>query len=423
MRTQGKPAFPLPLDRPPLAALVAAAKEYDVYLVGGYPRDFLLDRPSHDFDVVVSGGGREIAQAVAASTSARLVPLGHHEQATYRLVGADFVLDILDRGGLSFEEDLRRRDLTINAIAVDLPSGRWLDPTGGRQDLEERILRAPRPGVFTEDPLRVLRLARFVAQLPGFEAEARTLEQARSAVSQLSAVAKERIRVELDLLFDSPAAAAGLACLVELEIYPRLWFGPLADRDQGRISAQRLRRLDALAAGVAHLAIDRAAVRWALSWSSGDGAGNSLPALDRFVENGLMSRRRAAAVRLLLTADKQPANERSRRRFLHRFADLWPSAMLQIAVLQADLAGRPKVSWREAFEALETLEAEHGDEIKRPSPLLSGRDLQKLLGATPGPRIGRAQQALRVAQVDGDLTNREQAIRWLEGWRKEEEDP
>jgi poly(A) polymerase len=113
--------------------------------------------------------------------------------------------ELLDR----FAADAAHRDFTVNALAATIPDGAVLDPLGGRADLEAGVLRAPGEPAerFAEDPLRVLRLARFVSEL-GFEPEARTAAAAKDAAPRLAEVAAERIRAELDrlLLGDHPAA-------------------------------------------------------------------------------------------------------------------------------------------------------------------------------------------------------------------------
>src|SRR5947199_7221350 len=100
-----------------LLAAVERAGSGPCHLVGGALRDRLLGLSSQDFDAVVSGHGREIAEAMAAALPARFVPLGGKEFAAYRLVAEGFVLDLWDRAEMSLEEDLGRRDFTVNSFA------------------------------------------------------------------------------------------------------------------------------------------------------------------------------------------------------------------------------------------------------------------------------------------------------------------
>ncbi|MBM4203003.1 MAG: hypothetical protein FJ194_02490 [Gammaproteobacteria bacterium] len=177
------------------------------YLVGGAVRDRLMGRTVTDRDWVVVGGRPDLLlaegyQAVGGGFPVFLHPQTREEYALarterrtgpgHRGFGTWFAEDV------SLEDDLRRRDLTINAIAMT-PDGEYIDPFGGRADIHERWLRAVSPA-FAEDPLRVLRVARFAAQLPGFRVHPETLDLMRQMVSAglLSELPAERVWHELD---------------------------------------------------------------------------------------------------------------------------------------------------------------------------------------------------------------------------------
>jgi hypothetical protein len=229
--------------------LVAACGPTPCHLVGGILRDAALGLATHDLDVVVAGGGRQIAETLAASLPARFVPLGGKEFAAFRLVMAPaapmppttprvqstpsatseppLVIDIWDREASSLHDDLARRDLTINSIAVEALTGVVIDPFGGLADLQRRLLRATTADSFAGDPLRVLRLARLDQQLPGFTVEPSTLGLARASSPALATVAAERIRDELWRILAHPDAARGLRRIADLRLYPDLWLGLL----------------------------------------------------------------------------------------------------------------------------------------------------------------------------------------------------
>ncbi|HEY4597680.1 MAG TPA: hypothetical protein VIJ02_14875, partial [Thermoanaerobaculia bacterium] len=218
--------FRLLVHLPAVRALLEACGPAECHLVGGILRDRALGLPSHDVDAVVSGGGgREIAERLAAALPARLVFLGGKEFAAYRLVGEDVTVDLWDREGTSLHQDLARRDFTVNAFALDVRSGELVDPFDGLADLERRLLRATTPESFTGDPLRVLRLPRLLLRLPGFAADPQTLMLARASTPGLVRMAAERVREELAILFAHPEAHRGLALLVALDVYPGLWLG------------------------------------------------------------------------------------------------------------------------------------------------------------------------------------------------------
>ncbi|HEV3078063.1 MAG TPA: hypothetical protein VHB47_26860, partial [Thermoanaerobaculia bacterium] len=212
---------------PVVQALLQACGATECHLVGGVLRDRLLGLVTHDLDAVVAGRGDEIAGELAARLPARLVRLGGEDFAAYRLVlgapaagtpstGSDAsdaaapsghrILDLWDRQSLPLHDDLARRDFTVDSIALAPRDGAVVDPFGGLADLERRVLRATTGQSFEGDPLRVLRLARLLARLPGFSIEPETFELARRAAPRLPEIAAERIREELRLLLSYPPA-------------------------------------------------------------------------------------------------------------------------------------------------------------------------------------------------------------------------
>jgi len=178
----------------------------DVYLVGGAVRDELLGRATADLDWVVIGETPEAMlergyQQVGRDFPVFLHPQTHEEYAlarTERKTGAGHQGFVCHAGvDVTLEQDLERRDLTINAIAKS-PTGMYVDPFGGQQDLQDRVLRHVSPA-FVEDPLRVFRVARFAATLPGFEVAPETLAlmQTQASSGELAGLSAERVWQEL----------------------------------------------------------------------------------------------------------------------------------------------------------------------------------------------------------------------------------
>ena len=177
--------------------LVAAAAGDDAYVVGGAIRDGLLGRPVVDVDVAC----REpegAARAYADRAGGALFPLSERHGA-WRVAFRDGrTVDFTPlRDGL--EDDLRSRDFTVNAIARPVGRGEYVDPLGGRRDLEARILRAVSEAVFVDDPLRLLRAVRLEAEL-GFRMDAATEELVRRHAALVTRPAGERILGELERL-------------------------------------------------------------------------------------------------------------------------------------------------------------------------------------------------------------------------------
>ncbi len=188
-------------------ARLVAASGGRLYRVGGAVRDFYMGLPEKDRDYVVTGLGEERFAAIfpAAVVTGQAFPVfrlaidgAFCEVAmarTERKRGVGHTGFVCDAGpGVRLEDDLRRRDLTVNAMAVDPLTGRLFDPFGGLADLREQVLRAV-SGAFAEDPLRVYRTARFAAQL-SFAVDGATMRLMRSLVGQLGSLSAERVYEE-----------------------------------------------------------------------------------------------------------------------------------------------------------------------------------------------------------------------------------
>lgn len=397
-------------------ALLAAAAPDPCHLVGGVLRDRLLGLPSHDIDAVVAGRGREVAAALAAALRARLVLLGGKEFAAYRLVAGDCVVDLWDRAEMSMQDDLARRDFTVNSIAWEPASGEVIDPFGGMADLERRALRATTPASFTGDPLRVLRLPRLAVQLPGFAAGPATLGLARAAAPRLAEVAAERVREELGLLLAQPDAHRGVALLAALDVYPGLWLGRPGEPGPHGVAGAAVRDLEELAGAAqavreaAGPAADLPLLRQALLLLHLPG-GEPAAHLARLRDAGYLPQRPAKEVARLLEVAARwpelPGEEVERRRFLHAAGPDWPGAAALLGA-RAAAAGRGE-RWRQALRPLEALARHAGAGLFEPPRLLTGEEVAGLLGVPPGPAVGRAVAALRAAQVDGRVRTREEA--------------
>jgi putative nucleotidyltransferase with HDIG domain len=192
-----------------------------LYLVGGAVRDLIRGGEPHDWDLATDADPDEIiALFRGLKPPAAVIPTGiKHGTVTVHYRGGEFEVTTFRtesdyRDGrrpesvvfaLSVEEDLSRRDFTMNAVALELPQGKIVDPFGGLKDIRRKIIRCvgnPRER-FEEDGLRPLRAVRFAAQL-GFDVEKYTLRAVRPALTVSAAVSEERIRDELDKIVASP---------------------------------------------------------------------------------------------------------------------------------------------------------------------------------------------------------------------------
>ena len=201
------------------------------YLVGGAVRDTLLGRSTHDLDFAVPAGALKLARRMADKLSssfpqgAAFFPLDV-ETDTARIVvrrddGTRDMLDFAGFRGADLEADLRGRDFTVNAIAIDVHSGEALDPLGGLQDLREKRLRACSETSLVNDPVRILRAVRQAAAL-GFSIQPETRRLMKAAVPLLEQASAERQRDELFKILEGPRPDASVRALELLGVFPVL---------------------------------------------------------------------------------------------------------------------------------------------------------------------------------------------------------
>ncbi len=201
-------------------------RETPVFLVGGALRDFFLHTPSHDLDFSLPGQAIPAARRVADALQAGFFVLDT-ERETARVVlespsGQHTFLDFARFRAATLEDDLRDRDLTINAMAVDIRQpDHLIDPLDGLQDLREKRLRACSPTAFLDDPLRILRTVRLATKLR-FHITPETRKAMREATGRLTHVSAERLRDELFHILEGPRPAAAIRALDLLGVLPYL---------------------------------------------------------------------------------------------------------------------------------------------------------------------------------------------------------
>ncbi|MDC7998867.1 CCA tRNA nucleotidyltransferase [Gilvibacter sediminis] len=230
---QDKTHFKEALSAPIFTTLSQVADQLDLeaYVIGGYVRDFFLDRGTHkDIDVVAIGSGIDLAKAVAKALPDRPkvsifktygTAMIQHGDVQLEFVGArkesyteDSRNPAVENGSL--EDDQNRRDFTINALALGLNADRFgqlLDPFEGMQDLKDKLIRTPLdPEVtYSDDPLRMLRAIRFANQL-NFKIQKESLEAITAQADRITIISKERVVEELNkiLMTRKPSIGFGL---------------------------------------------------------------------------------------------------------------------------------------------------------------------------------------------------------------------
>lgn len=451
-----------------------AAAGHELALVGGPVRDAFLGRTSPDLDFTTSARPEE-SEPILAAWGETTWDIGRAfgtigtvrggttvEVTTYRA-------DAYDREtrkpvvafGDNLADDLRRRDFTVNAMALRLPSLEFVDPYAGLVDLAARRLRTPAPATvsFADDPLRMMRAARFAAQL-GLVPSAEVFAAMRELAGSIAMVSAERVRDELTKLLLAPTPRPGLGLLVDTGI---------ADHVLPELPALRLeidehhRHKDVYEHSLTVL--DQAI---ALEGAP-DGPPDSVPGPDRVLrlaallhDIGKPATRRfesgggvsfhhhevvgAKLVRARLRAlryDKETVTAVSRLVELHlRFHGYGDGAWTDSAVrryvtdagpllarlhrlTRADCTTRNVRKARRLAATYDELERRIGrlqeeEELAAVRPELDGHEIAEVLGIPPGPVLGRAYKYLLAVRLDEGPIGKEAAAERLRAWWSEQ---
>jgi len=380
------------------------------YAVGGFVRDLLLGVAPPDVDLVVEGDGVGFARRLAEEIGGTLlvhgsfgtasieggcapagaglddVALGRVDVASarrehYPAAGA---LPEVEPAGLA--EDLRRRDFSVNALAVALAPdrfGRLVDPLGGERDVRARRLRALRPLAFVEDPTRIFRAARYSARL-GLRPDAATLAGIRLAVTAgpYPALSGHRLWHELELAAGEARAGKAFELIVRWNAV-NIWNITTLVHLKALASAERLAGWSA-AAGVA---VDPAEV-FLLALTVTSPASALARTLDRLALTG-EPRARLEAGAMAAPLARRLGGARLRPSEVDEALTAVPEPAALAAWLRGGPAVRRRIQWYLA----------HGRAVR---PRLSGEDLLAL-GVPRGPRVGEALAMLRRRRLDGGL--------------------
>lgn len=439
-----------------------AAAEIGVpcFLIGGFVRDKIIGRPTKDVDIVCAGDGIMLAKTVAK----RFNPAPHVNYfknfGTAHIKAEGMEIEFVGARKESYryhsrkpdvvpgtlEDDQNRRDFTINTLAIslnesDLPAGqagygRLIDPFNGKKDLEERIIRTPSdPKItFSDDPLRMMRAARFASQL-GFTIEKKTFDAMTSEAHRISIVSRERITDELNKIILSPEPSVGFLLLYESGIlhiiFPQLVDLAGAEYKDGHGHKDNfhhtLQVLDNLSLNTGDLWL-----RWAALLHD-----IAKPATKKFEEGhgwtfhghevvgGRMVPKIFAAMKLPLnekmnfvrkmvelhlrpiSLTKEIITDSAIRRLLFDAGDDFESLML---LCEADITSKNKYKlkkFRENFQLVRKRckEVEEKDHIRNWQPPVSGEMIMEIFGLPPSKPVGDLKSAIKEAMLDAVIPN------------------
>jgi poly(A) polymerase len=458
--------------RPAVARLSAAFAEagHELALVGGPVRDALLGRQVTDLDLTTDARPDRILEIVrpvasmhwdvgrAFGTIAARVAGESVEITTYR---SDRYIPSSRKPEVEFGDeldgDLKRRDFTVNAIAVRLPGLALVDPTGGLTALEDRRLTTPSPAVesFDDDPLRMLRAARFMAQL-GFRLDDEGRDAMAALASRIEVVSAERVRDELMKLLATDVARPGLELLVDTGlaalVLPELPALRLTSDGQHRHKDVYEHSLTVLEQAVelehARFPGERPDLVLRLAALLHD---IGKPGTRRFEPDGQVSfhhhdvvgaklaRKRLKALRLPTDVIDQVARlvelhlrfygyadagwtDSAVRRYVH---DAGPLLQRLHILTRADVTTRNARKARKLAGAYDDLEARIGalsaqEEMEAVRPDLDGTAIMRELDLEPGPLVGRAYRFLLQVRLDEGPLGEEEAARRLHAWWREQ---
>ena len=390
------------------------AADYECYVVGGFLRDLLLGRPTHDIDLATSALPEEV---MALFSDYRTIPTGLiHGTVTVLAEDDPVEVTTFRKEGLysdhrrpdevwftkSLEEDLKRRDFTINALAWHPDLG-LVDPFGGRTDLEDGIIRAVgRPtDRFHEDALRILRALRLASEL-GFSIEHKTADAMHDKRSLLSHVASERIRIELLRILRAEHFAFVLTKYAAIMTVVLPEMDPLRQEMQGELSrydiaVERAKRVDDAEQRLAALLYDI-----------------DIPEIGKTVAERLrFSNNSVKRIDALVSSrnDYPEADKRSVWRALHRWGDVLFGAILELrrADLEVRVASDEKALKKlDAIRGIKEALLQSGKDLQLSDLAISGHDL--LAAGYRGEAIGEALEYLLLRVCVDDLPNRPEVL-------------
>ncbi|MBE8713353.1 CCA tRNA nucleotidyltransferase [Sphingobacterium hungaricum] len=440
---------------------VAEREQVECYVIGGYVRDRIMNRPfKDDVDILVIGSGINFATKVGEQVRSKVAVYKSFGTAMFvydginvEFVGArkesyrsDSRNPIVENGTL--QDDQNRRDFSINAMAYSLNEatfGKLLDPFNGLEAIENKIIRTPLdPEItFSDDPLRMMRAIRFAAQL-NFRIDIKAIQAIAANAERIKIISKERITDELNKIILSNKPSIGFIYLFDtglLElIFPAMYNLRGVETIDGKSHKDNFYHTLEVLDNVAGLS-DDLWLRWAaimhdiakpatkrfdkkVGWTfhgHEDKGARMVPKL--FAELKLPLNEKMKFVQKLVQLHLRPivlakdiVTDSAVRRLLFEAGDDIDALMF---LCHADVTTKneyKKQKYRNNFELVKQKlkDVEERDQIRNWQPPVTGADIMEIFGVGPGKIVGKIKNAMREAILEGEIPNaREEAMAFV----------
>jgi tRNA nucleotidyltransferase/poly(A) polymerase len=435
---------------------LAKEKKTPLFLVGGYLRDLLLGAPAKDYDFALPKDASSFIETIEEALHLHFFKVGKEKigTTTYRIINENMSIDLTFLQGETIEEDLCRRDFTVNAVAFSLQYETFHWAERAFEDIEKKLIRTVSNRSIDLDPLRMLRAIRYRCTLEGFSIDKELKEEISLKKERILTLPGERIKTELDQILLSLQPAVGIKSLYE----SNLLFSLLPElKGLQSLGQNEHHHLDALSHSL--LIIEK--ISWASEWVARNDRATLLNQEDR------LSLYYSALFHDIGKQDTYSQDDKGRVHFYYheafsvqaaegimerlRFSNLMKNKVLHLVKNHMRILN---LSWETKETALRRLVNQIGDEIPllvllsladkeasrgilsaqidevverhclrilelfrekdvvHPPLLITGHDVMAL-GYSSGPKIGQILSFIRQKQVEGEIKNREEALRVL----------